>query len=285
LTVPNQRVTIKPVKRNIRQQAWREAVAKLLTAAEISQKRLADELGFQRPNVTRWLRGTVEPTPASIRAVNKAVATLLRQPQVEDCLLALALWDRRIEGEAITSDDLQSQFGLGLDSLLQELDGYFVASLEDLLRGAVKRGEISLLQFGALVVVSADVVAENLLGRLRGHVPRRSLAEELLEVVESSGFDVKPWLRPDEQIEVRRVRDRFQLAVERVLRKYAPSIAPLARQEIVVGVLAAYDAAKTSQGQPGIPSPQRSKQTRNTENHKDGSRLSASRRKGRGKTQ
>jgi hypothetical protein len=116
-------------------------------------------------------------------------------------------------------------------------------------------------------------------------VPRRSLAEELLEVVESSGFDVKPWLRPDEQIEVRRVRDRYQLAVERVLRKYAPSIAPLARQEIVVGVLAAYDAAKTSQGQPGIPSPQRSKQTRNTENHKDGSRLSASRRKGRGKTQ
>jgi hypothetical protein len=193
------------------------------------------------------------------------MAELLKQPQVEDCLLALALWKRQDspkDGPQIESENvIGSQLSFGLDTITKELDGYFVADPYLVLRAAMKRSRLPESQLGGLGLVAALMTAERLSQRLQGHVPRRALAEELLGLVEGAGFDVKTWLRTDEELKARRARDRFQLAVERVLRKHGVNIAPVPRQEIITGVLDAYNDAEELR-KPSVTSEQRTKQIR-----------------------
>lgn len=245
LTIPDSRGTI-PVMSGTTEQSWRDVVASLLGAAELTHEDLAASVGLPRSNITRWLRGTVKPTLSSIRDVNKAVARLLKDPLAESYLLTIALWEA---GHTESETDIAAQLALAKEGILQELRGYFAVGVEEVLqawhKSAVK-SEHSLLQFGGVMLLVGLEIANNRLKRLQGHVPNRPLAETLLSALEANGLEVKRWLRPEPDVEVLRTRDRFQLSVERTIRTHAQGVQPLARQEIVARILSAYDEASTT---------------------------------------
>jgi hypothetical protein len=170
------------------------------------------------------------------------MARLLKDPQVEHYLLAIALWETRFKPEEIDGADFDSQFRLATEGMLQELNGYLVADVRDVLYAAMRRARLGKLKFGALLLVLALELAENRVERLLGSVPQRPMAEVLLSELKDAGLNLKPWLRPRHQLEVKRARDRFQLTIERVLLNRA-AVAPLTREEIVFDILSAYDAS------------------------------------------
>ncbi len=207
----------------MRQQRWREAVTELLAAAELSHGDLAAQVGLPRPNITRWLSGAVKkPTAGSIRDVNRAMTRLLKDPQVEHYLLAIALWEgRKPQRPKCKRARLASR-----NSALREC----CVSSTRLLRRRPARRSTGLHETsktpkdeGRRFSFSVCQCARGklLLGRLQGRVPERPLAEELLSLLKAIGLNVKPWLRSDAELEGRRARDRFQLA--------RPASAPKAR--------------------------------------------------------
>jgi transcriptional regulator with XRE-family HTH domain len=71
--------------------SWRRAATKLLAVTDVTQAALARELELSRPNVSRWLAGTVRPSPSSRQALDRALANLVGEPDVAAYLAAVAV--------------------------------------------------------------------------------------------------------------------------------------------------------------------------------------------------
>jgi transcriptional regulator with XRE-family HTH domain len=65
---------------------WSKATAAIMTAANVQQTALAQQIGEQKAYVNRFLTGRRRPLSAVVRRINRAVARLAGYPPVEDYL-------------------------------------------------------------------------------------------------------------------------------------------------------------------------------------------------------
>lgn len=200
--------------------SWRKAVDELLKAADHSQAELAEELHIKRPNVTRWLTGKVTPTAASMRAINKATARLIGEPEVETYLSAFVVLESfsGIRGFESLDANQGGRIMVLANQLLGEYSGFFEENVQKVLADFIHS---DLSKAFRLCVALTIARGQQIVKRLKGSVTKRPLFEEIVWLCRQFGLDLTPLIKHDGVSEALRSRERAYFEIDRILSDFS----------------------------------------------------------------
>jgi transcriptional regulator with XRE-family HTH domain len=212
---------------------WGEAVRELLDHAKIKHVRLLDAIAVTPGALSRYLNGKRSPGPATLKKANREIGRLLRSKGAEYYLNAVAAYHNSLD-----YDDDESKFAalLGSAQGLRMFDEYMPEEKRTAMFDAILAMPIE--QMVRLLVAIYGAWGRRFLRHLDGSVPTTTEFDETITICEKHGLDVKPYLRPEEQLRVLRARDAFTLSVRKALAEATPDFA--LRHRLERQVLAAF---------------------------------------------
>lgn len=191
--------------------AWGAAVRSLLKAAGIAEVRVAEQVNVQRARLHQLLRGNRRPKPSVVAAVNECAGKLIGL-HAQEYFDAVALLHGLLEPDA----DQFSRLLKSADEVVRSLRDYFVRP--DAAVAAIKharaKGKIDRAGVARLVIALGAMQGKRLLETLQGRPRRKLFLDEVVWLFDHSGVNVDLFLRQGAGAQLRRVRDRFQIAAE-----------------------------------------------------------------------
>lgn len=203
--------------------SWRETVNAVLQHARINnapikEVRLAEQLGVNRGVIHRQLNGERSPARETVESINRAVALLTSDPDVETYLNAVYAAQENLEGNGFSPEYA------GFKHAFKLIELYFKPEAFGDIWEVI--GETWTSKRRTRLAHAITVAHHRRLTRhLAGVIETRTRLDEMLSICEAHELDIKPLLMRSEEVAVRRAEDEFQLLVRRALAEATTDVA------------------------------------------------------------
>ncbi len=184
-------------------------------------------LSAAKARLSQYFHRKRTPDQSTVRLLNHAFALPVGVADAEHYLQAVVVHDGLIDP---STDDL-GRLGAGIE-LLRPFDTYFVDRARSAAIAAVNEGKLSVERRVALLNPLVAMRGRHLLNQLDGRAPRDLSLDEVLWLFRKAHAPLEPWLRSDDELQLRRARDRFGLLVDGAIAELVSDIdVPVERRQ------------------------------------------------------
>jgi hypothetical protein len=192
---------------------WSDSVVELLDAIGQTAPTLATEAGLDRKTVYRYLNAGRRPNPDLLAQINAAIASLAGLTSVADYLDAVAGLQWADHGEhPLYSSKVLKIIASDLDGYLK--NGYLPWLYDELVR-------LALPVSRRLLLALLRDYFKRILRQIDGAIPREPAIDAVIRTFQAHGIQLNEWLRPEDELMVRRDLCQFEMLVADALGKVA----------------------------------------------------------------